>query len=188
MLKEENREQLGGGDTEKVFMVGHSVGAVHTATLFLHPDLLSISSEVKSPYAGIRKAVKGIVTFAPPFHFNVGIPASPPHIISAYYGSDDDIKAKSVYGLLQNAPDEIVKAYPKSFIGWCEKEPDGVRIPAVETLSLLNDRLAKLGVEEGRVHGPVIAKLHNRISSVWCLGSGQGEYWAEEAVEWMKSI
>ena len=188
VLKVENKEVLGGGDPQNIYMVGHSVGAVHTSSLFLHPSLLPISSDSPSPYAEIRQNVKGIVTFAPPCHFNVSIPASPPHILTAYYGSDEDIKSKSVYGLLQNADDEIIKAYPKSFIGWCEKEPDGVRIPASETLALLNERFGKIGIEKERVHGPVIAKQHNHISSVWCLGSGQGEEWADEAVQWINKI
>lgn len=156
------------GDTEKVFLYGHSAGASIVTSLYLHePAMLS---------ADLRAHVKGMVTLGAPFIFE-GPDSRVSEAIQQYYGGE--YERLCPYGLLKSATKETLAGLPPLFIMRAEKEPRGLVICHERTLELLNEK-AVTDVMADIVQG------HNHISPGVALSSGEGEEWGNKLVAWVK--
>jgi len=155
------------GDTNRIFLMGHSAGALNQSLLLLHPTLLSNE---------VRKRIKGAVFNGGAFRFEGRAVMVR---IQAYFGHDGMHITNSPYGLLRSASDAHVGRLPPVMNLLAEREPPFV----VESVHAFGDLLKSRGV---RVTD-YVAEGHNHISVNFALMTGQGEEWAEEAVNWMRS-
>ncbi|KLO08152.1 alpha/beta-hydrolase [Schizopora paradoxa] len=156
------------GDTDKVFLYGHSAGASIVSSLYLHePSLLG---------EGLRAHVKGIATLGAPFIFE-GPDSRVQDSILQYYG--DAYERLCPYGLLKSASSETLAGLPPLFVMRAEKEPRGLVICHERTLELLKEK----GITDVSSY---IAMGHNHISPGVALSSGEGEEWGNKLVAWVK--
>lgn len=164
------------GDTDNIFLIGHSAGASHVSTMLLHPEVMRLP-EAKA----IRRRIRGAILCAGTYHFSV-----PDHgiedLCAAFWGSMDAAHRGCAKGLLDTAPDEWVtgdEGLPPILFVEAEKDPQWLRTSRID----LVDALEKRGVEKIEV---VIAKDHNHVSAPAGLGIGDGEQWAVDVIDWIK--
>jgi len=98
-----------------------------------------------------------------------------------YYGSETAIKESSALALLNALPDSKVSEFPVLRTLICEKDPPGIKATQPKFIETLKAKGGK--IEE------VLVKKHNHVSLNLALNSGQkdGEVWAEELADWIKS-
>jgi acetyl esterase/lipase len=156
-------------DTDKFFLLGHSAGAIHVATLIFHPSILPLNSD-------IRKRVKGIVLMAGVYD----VVTSLKDTLVAYYGSESIAQEQSPSALLERMTAESIAAMPKILLVEGQYEPRA----QLETGKDFEQLLEKKQLPFKKI----IAKGHNHISVYAALSSGQGEEWAAETAEWMHRI
>jgi hypothetical protein len=154
------------GDTSRIFILGHSAGALNQSLLLLHPTLLR---------SDLRKRIKGAIFNGGAFRFE-GKGALVR--IQAYFGYDGLHITNSPRGLLHSASDEFVAQLPPIMNMLSEREP-----PLV--LSVVKDFSTLLKAREVQLTEYVI-RGHNHISANLALFSGEGEDWGEEVVRWIQ--
>jgi len=161
-------------DTDRIFLLGHSAGASHVITAFLLPDLLP------SP---IRARTKGVVLNGGPYTFRPELlppgAAIPGEVLEQYYGPGQ-IFEKEPLTLLLSASRELLGSLPPIIVSRAEREPE-----AIEQMNIRFLEAAKEKVPEKENIEEYIMKGHNHVSPSMCLGSGQGEEWADHVVEWI---
>lgn len=167
---------LGNGtepDTDQLFVLGHSAGAVHTFTVLAYPELYS-------PI--LHPRIKGALLFSGPYN------CIPPEgeeqqrleVITLYWGSLQAASELDPAALAASLPTDKVPSLPNIVLLVAEREGKRFHQSADNLYKSLIDR--KLDVKR------IFAKGHNHISVSWCLGTGQGEEWAEEVVEWINQF
>lgn len=157
-----------------VFVLGHSAGSNHVASLYLSPAVLPLDSPV-------RAATRGLCPGGGPYEFDFSAPPLlPPGVLEGYYGSQETALAQMPLKLLEDAPEELIKGLPEIFV--MKSEYDMVAIHRSNDLfvSALEGRL-------GRKVRYEAMKRHNHISPHWALLSGDGEEWAEDVAAWVKA-
>ncbi|KAF9267170.1 alpha/beta-hydrolase [Marasmius fiardii PR-910] len=161
------------GDLDSVFLMGHSVGAANVSTILLHPDFSPARSKVN---------VKGAVLISGPYDYDdtEGVITAAPEVVQNFYGGVESIKKNCPYGLLKDASEERIYSLPPIFMVEGENDPDSFKIVG-ESFQKALETLTKQTVSR------YIAQKHNHISLNLALGTGQGEEWAQQAVEWMRS-
>lgn len=160
------------GDTNRLFLMGHSAGAIHLTTFLLHaPSLLESTT--------LTPRIKGAVLSAGAYHFN-GPPVAPPTTLTQYYGTADQQKARVPLSLLEAASSDAVAQLPPILMVMAEHDVEGVIVTNDDFAALLEKRTGKK-IER------LIAQGHNHISPNWALSTGEGEDWGEKVAEWIKS-
>jgi len=161
------------GDTSKIYLMGHSAGALNQISTLLHPSMLN---------EDVRKRIKGIVLNGGAYH--VDFPPEevslPPLILNSYFGPSNERFAKMPLGMLKAAPESVVRSLPALMFITAEKEPKDLRISKEDMVKLLKER----GV------GDIVDyenPVHNHLSSIMALSSGEGDEWAYEMIKWMKA-
>ncbi|KAJ7056091.1 Alpha/Beta hydrolase protein [Mycena amicta] len=177
----EHPAELGQADTERVFLLGHSVGGVHALTMLLHPPILAGERGQK-----VKDAIKGAVLASSPYHFSpagVLLPNSTTtDAATAYYGSPESTEAYSPLGLLLSSPTPATVLPPLALVS-CEKDPTWFTAVGKDWVKATSELVPK--------PKEIFAKGHNHISITFALGaedSESGEQWAEEVVVWMNGL
>lgn len=155
------------GNTNRIFLMGHSAGALNQSLLLLHPSLLPNE---------LRKRIKGAVFNGGGFRFEGRAVMVR---VQAYFGYDGMHITNSPYGLLRSASDSLVSQLPPIMNLLGEREPPFVVESVHHFGELLKARNARVT--------EYVAKGHNHISGNLALSSGEGEEWAEYVVSWMRS-
>lgn len=154
------------GDTSRIFLCGHSAGALNQSLLLCHPTLLR---------SDIRQKIKGVVFNGGAFrleHKAVLVR------IQNYFGYDGLHITNSPYGLLRAATDDFVSKLPPILSIRAENDPSFIT-------SIVKDFNALCEARKVRVTEYVIPG-HNHISANLALLSGEGDQWGEDVVRWMK--
>ncbi|KAL0576635.1 hypothetical protein V5O48_005334 [Marasmius crinis-equi] len=169
----DHREYLEGGDQGSVFLMGHSAGAVNVVSILTHPELSREASGVN---------IKGVVLVSGPYDYDPeeAITASP-EIVQKFYGGLEETKRNCPIGLLKAAPKETLEQLPPVALVEGEYDPDSFKVVAAAFQKALK---GLTGQDAPRW----IAPKHNHLSLSYALGTGQGEEWAQQAAEWMKSM
>ena len=162
------------------FVLGHSAGSNHAASLFLLPSLLPLASPV-------RAATRGLVPCGGAYHFtfdvaSAGVTVLPPGVVDGYYGSAAGALANMPLRLLADAPEELVQGLPEIFVLRSEHEPAVIEGSNEAFVRALEGRLGL-----GRKVRYEVMKRHNHISPHWALLTGDGEEWAEDVAVWVKA-
>lgn len=157
----------------KIFVMAHSAGANHVATLYLSPTLLPLTSPV-------RAATRGLIPQGGAYKFDFSQPGLPPSVLEGYYGSQEAVLENMPVALLEKASEELIKGLPEVFVLRSEREPPLIKAG--------NDEFVKtLGERRGEAIKYEIMDGHNHISPHWALLSGQGEEWGEAVAAWVKA-
>jgi len=160
-------------DLDNLFIMGHSAGALCAATLFLLPEILADQD--------IQAKVSGVVLLSGLYHFKALSPKDDSeflNIVVTLWGSLEEVNAKSPCGLLESASPATVQALPNMLFVEGKWEPSWLLKGCEDFKHLLQQRTNR-SVQE------IAGSGHNHVSLVFALGTGQGEEWAEEAIEWM---
>ena len=160
-------------DLSNIFVLAHSAGGNHLASLYLSPDVMPLEHPV-------RAATRGLVPQGGAYRFYFEPePNGDPTVLEGYYGSRENTLANIPLELLKRASDELVKSLPEWFVLASEREPPDVRMSNDMFVQLLEERLGKKVKYE-------FMKGHNHISPHWALLSGEGEEWGEWVATWVK--
>ncbi|KZT20039.1 alpha/beta-hydrolase [Neolentinus lepideus HHB14362 ss-1] len=169
-------------DVENAFIMAHSAGATHIATLLLSQTILSPSVR-----PGFLSRIKKVVLNAGAYHFR-SEHAADPSVLEAYYGNTTELRDKEPLSLAEKASLDLIKSLPDTLMMRGEKEPRGLIVPNEEFRSELEKRLkdaggGRNGQTEVRL---IVNKGHNHISGHWALSSGEGEEWTEEVLTFLR--
>lgn len=159
-------------DVESLFLLGHSAGALHISTMLFLPDILP---------PALKSRIRGAVLVSGPYHFRGGANEFTP-VLEQYFGGAEEQTQNSPEALFLRAGDKHIEALPRLYLVEAENEPGWLRLPGKDFADMLDAHPAlKSTVPK------VFAKGHNHLSLTWALATGEGEEWAEESVQWMKS-
>jgi acetyl esterase/lipase len=166
-----------------VFIMGNSAGGVHISTFLLAPRFLEQRKSLLNGEKGIT--LKGAIELAVPFHFH-NSPALRGGMLKNYYGSDQDVRENSPFGLLEavaktgKSRDE--SGVPKILVLDADFDPvDEILEPTLDFVKLSKE-LWGTAVEYVKIPG------HNHISPPLALMSGdeEGEKWSEAVELWIQ--
>ncbi|KAF8530020.1 alpha/beta-hydrolase [Hysterangium stoloniferum] len=154
-----------GANKDKVYVMGHSAGGTHTATLFLNEDILRTEDE--------RAPLKGMILMGTAFE-------ALPHF-AVYYGPGE-LAPKTPLGLLKSKTSEKLKQLlpSKIFILVSERDPEWLHTVSENFKAALRSKEIVNIREE-------VMKGHNHISVQFNLSSGEGEEWGEQVAEFIKA-
>ena len=94
----------------KIFVMAHSAGANHVATLYLSPTLLPLDSPV-------RAATRGLIPQGSAYYFDLARQdLLPPGILDGYYASPETAAANMPLALLKDASAELLRSLPELFV------------------------------------------------------------------------
>ncbi|KAI1791601.1 alpha/beta-hydrolase [Ganoderma leucocontextum] len=156
-----------------IFVLSHSAGTNHLASLYLSPSLLPLDSPV-------RAATRGLIPQGSAYYFDLARQdLLPPGILDGYYSSPENAVANMPLTLLKDGSEELIKGLPEIFVLKSEREPPVIYAGSDVFVKVLEERLGK------KVRYDVM-QAHNHISPHWALMSGEGEEWAEDVATWVK--
>jgi len=162
-------------DTDTLVLMGHSAGAVHVATAIFSTDVIPENDE-------LRSKIVAVVLLSPPYDLSAMTnewPNAPIH--EKYWGTLDESKANDPLHLYRRLPDSTIKILPKLLMVEGEREPEWL----IDAGIVFQEEVKKRTGEQLK---KIVGRGHNHISLNWALSTGQGEEWAEEAVEWLRNI
>ena len=158
-------------DIDHIFVMAHSAGAAIVASAFLLPNFFPDS---------LKPRIHGLILQGGAYHFQTKAVAIPPVTVSAYYGTEEDIKKNQPLSLLKNASEDEIRSLPEVVLYVSDFEVPAIRESCGDFRQLLSNRVGR-PVEER------IMKGHNHISPHVALYTGQGEEWANEVADWAKA-
>ncbi|TFY53660.1 hypothetical protein EVG20_g10017 [Dentipellis fragilis] len=172
----EGEGEEGRYDWERVWLSGHSAGAIHAATMLLDTAVLPLDDPV-------RARIKKVVLLAAPMHFR-GEDTGPGPLL--YYGSPEAVEAHQPLALLENASPEVVRALPGIYMIEAERDPEFVKVAAEDWRVAFGERAGEVEAKGALV--VVRASGHNHLSLVWFVGGGEagGDGWVEGLVRWLR--
>ena len=164
---------MGQPDVEKIFLLGHSAGAAHLASLITSPTILSQDN---------RNRIKGLILLAGAYSYPLEDPSTAPHleVLRQYFGTDEALRKNEPLALVANADEAIIKGIPPVLVLKDEWEPPNVERDHGLFVSALKAR--GVIVEEHELKG------HNHISPGVALSSGEGEEWGKLVSEWVRKL
>ncbi|MCJ1313031.1 hypothetical protein MMC25_006707 [Agyrium rufum] len=173
------KKHFGTEQKRDLYIMGHSAGAVHTATFFLDPTFQDIRDSV--PYdAEEGVALKGILLLSPPAHFRDCDPSRREMLKTYYMGDAELIDQRCPVGLLEKADPS---AKQRAWISWCTYDPDDEVIRPDKVFAETWWRKERVGeLTDTCLEG------HNHVSPIYGLGTGvkEVEAWGEIVVAWLK--
>jgi pimeloyl-ACP methyl ester carboxylesterase len=159
-------------DLDSLFIMGHSAGAVHAATLILHPTLIPVDSD-------LRNRIKGVVLASGPYHYPRETESN---VFEAHWGTEENARENSAVSLLIKSFDRLPKEkLPQILLVDAQFEPKWIMKTGIDYHQLL----------EWHMGEPVlldVVKDHNHISLNCALSSGEGEEWGLRTANWIKSV
>ncbi|KAF4622629.1 hypothetical protein D9613_009271 [Agrocybe pediades] len=159
-------------DLNKIFIMGHSAGALHITTMIFNESVLPFDDE-------LRQRIVGIIPHGCPYELsNMGGSAGPG---AQYYGNIEAAIANSPLSLFRRLPQAGLDKLPHILMVEGENEPDWLKDAGNAFHGAVKERTGK---SVPRIFG----KGHSHISSTWALCTGQGEGWAEEIVAWIQQV
>jgi acetyl esterase/lipase len=161
-------EHLTDGDPVRLFVLGHSAGAVHVAGLFLMSSMLS---------AAVTRAVRGIALLGVPYEI---LNKRKPDFRAAaekYYGSAKKIAMNQPSALLRRADPAYIATLPPILNLTARSEP--------RVISSAMRVFAKEVKEKGGAIEEYVLDGHDHSSPILALGSGSGEEWGKYVAEWI---
>ncbi|KAA1470986.1 alpha/beta-hydrolase [Dentipellis sp. KUC8613] len=163
-------------DWERVWLSGHSAGAIHAATILLDPAVLPLDDP-------LRARIKKLVLLAAPMHFRSENTGPGPLM---YYGSPEAIETHQPLALLENASPEVLRALPGIYMVEAERDPEFVKAGAEDWRVAFGERVGAVGAKGELV--VVRAAGHNHLSLVWFIGGGEagGDGWVEGLIRWLQ--
>ncbi|KAF9803584.1 hypothetical protein IEO21_09643 [Rhodonia placenta] len=159
----------GEGDTENVFVLAHSAGGVHVASLLLSPALFV------SPLAA---ALKGVTLLGVPFDIGNGKQGEMWEAAMKYYGSAQKIRDKQPIWLLKRSDTRFISHLSPVCVAVAGSEPRRIVRASESFASILK--------EKGGCVEEVVLDGHDHMSPILALSSGHSEEWGEEMVEWIR--
>ena len=156
------------GDSDRVFLFGHSAGGIHLASYLLLPSLYRSSSAIGR--------VRGVILMGVPCEIS---PSRPQFYATAqiYYGNAKKVAANQPLNLLRRADNLHVHSLPPLWSIAAGSEPRAISA----SMRNFSGELRKRGgtVDEFVLDG------HDHLSPVLALSSGSGEEWGYDAVKWI---
>lgn len=161
-------EHLQEGDTSHVFVVGHSAGGVHVATMLLLPTLFSLP---------LVKAIRGVILMGVPYEVTNN--KALPFRIAAnnYYKGEKNVTLNQPLGLLHCANEKHVVSLPPLRNILAQSEPRRVKSA--------NRVFFEVFKRKGGTVQEIVLEGHDHVSPILALNSGIGEDWGEEAAKWI---
>ncbi|KXN82245.1 putative carboxylesterase 2 [Leucoagaricus sp. SymC.cos] len=163
-------------DLDSIFIMGHSAGATHAATIIFHQKLIPLGSD-------LRKRIKGVLLMGGIYHYVPGV-SNWKNIAEPYWGTEENANANSPLTLLlswfESASASGVKP-PKLLVLQAENEPKWIYEPGLDLHRVLEWQVGE-SVEY------VEAKGHIHVSLFCALSSGEGEEWGVKATDWMWDV
>jgi hypothetical protein len=167
-----------------VYLMGNSAGGVHISTFLFEPRFL----EQRLSYFSGEKSItlKGAIEVAVPCHFRKTT-TSRLETLRKYYGNENDVETKCVYGLLEaiihskKSREEV--GVPKVLALLGQYDPAYEIGEPMEDFVALWKKTWREGLEFAFMEG------HNHISPPLALMSGdaKGERWGEDVVKWIQA-
>ncbi|KAF9544851.1 alpha/beta hydrolase domain-containing protein [Agrocybe pediades] len=162
-------------DLNNIFLMGHSAGALHIATMMFEQNVLPWDDD-------IRQRVKGLILQGPPYDLSqMTTEWSTWAIHAQYWGNLEIMKANDPINLYRRLPGDVVDKLPGLLMVQGENEPDWLAYAGDRFHEAVKERT---GISLDRI----IAKGHNHISVNWALSTGVGEDWAEETLAWLAKV
>lgn len=157
-------------DLESIFLVGHSAGALHIATMLLLPNFIPVA---------LQRRIKGAVLVSGPYEFQ-SLDEEHTKLIEQYYGGRLDAEKNSPQVLLVRT--SAIDVLPPLLLVEAEREPRFLQMAGKNFYDTLLSFHPSTNVRM------ILAQGHNHFSIVWALSSGEGEEWGEQATEWMRAL
>ncbi|KAF5392247.1 hypothetical protein D9757_001535 [Collybiopsis confluens] len=162
-----SKPEHGGGNPEKVVLVGHSAGGLHIATnIYAAGDPTSRTSDPLSP------PVAGVVYLSTPFSFN-STPDARRSMLKAYYGADegDQLDSRAPVGLIEAIPKEKDSAVfdPKrlpTLIVVTQYDPEEIQSPVFQFVDRYRNKSPR-----GILPELTVVPGHNHLSTVCSIGT-----------------
>lgn len=157
------------GDTDRIFIMGHSAGGVHVAGFLLNPMTCTLSS----PF-------RGVIFIGVPYE----IPAANKVSVhfraaaEAYYGSAKNVASHQPLGMLRRARDEWISRLPPVRNLIAAREPRYISSAARTFAQLYASKGGS--IETGVLDG------HDHTSPIFSLCSGRTEGWGTDVAEWVR--
>lgn len=163
----------GVGDTERIYLTGHSAGGTLLLSMLLseNPRFVELDE--------VKQHIKGIAPRGAGCAFDLNPPPIVP-VFNNFYGSQEKSVALSPFGLLKDASQETLDSMPPLLIMHSGIEPPFISVPLNNFISLFEERT-------GRKLEVNIGEGHNHMSAHLALNSGEGEQWGEDLAKWVKS-
>lgn len=156
-------------DSARLFVMGHSAGGVHLATVLLKPVL----------FAPVAHAIRGVVLMGVPAAIPQGRPGFSTDAVQ-YYGSVKAMVRDHPLGLLRCVDGDHVKGLPPLRALRAGSEPRYIRTSMRTFVEVYSGKGGM--VEEMELEG------HDHLSPVLALYTGSGEEWGVQLVDWMMSV
>lgn len=159
------------GDTDRIFVMGHSAGGVHVAGLLLDPILFA-----RAP------PVRGVIFVGVPYEIPAANKTSG-HFraaAEAYYGSAKRVATYQPLGMLRRAHEDWISRLPPVRNLIAAREPRYIS-SAARTFAQL------YASKSGRIDTTVL-EGHDHTSPIFSLCSGQMEEWGTDVTEWIRGI
>ncbi|KAJ2934976.1 hypothetical protein H1R20_g2122, partial [Candolleomyces eurysporus] len=169
---------LGALQLDKLFILGHSAGAFHAASLLFNPDILPLDSSSNS---GLRSKIGGGALSGGPYDLSAVESGNPRgDLYQTYFGSVEEAKRNDILALVNRFPQSELGKLPDIVLIKAGEEPKFLDEASEELKKVLSKRLE-------RDQKIIVAARHNHISINWALGIGEGEEWAYELADWIWS-
>ncbi|KAI6002308.1 Alpha/Beta hydrolase protein [Pisolithus orientalis] len=156
------------GDSNRVFLLGHSAGGLHLASYLLLPSLFLSSSALG--------CVRGVILMGVPCEIS---PSRPQFysVAQTYYGNARKVAANYPLSLLRRAYESHILSLPPFWNVMAGSEPRAI---SVSMQTFTREFKSRGGtIEEFVLEG------HDHLSPILALSSGSGEDWGLDVVRWI---
>ncbi|KII86579.1 hypothetical protein PLICRDRAFT_55506 [Plicaturopsis crispa FD-325 SS-3] len=157
-------------DVDSIFLFGQSAGAAHVSTLLFDKAVLAAASE------RILPRVRGVVLCGGPYTFKS---ASNLSLLAHYYGTPEETARREPLGLLEDASSAHLARLPDIFFVSAEHDLREILLAKAAFKPAIESRFGKEIPE-------LMGRQHNHFSVVMAPGSGVGEEYCEDVVNWMR--
>lgn len=163
-------ENLSKGDSNRVFILGHSAGGVHVTGMLFIPSLFTPK---------VARSIRGVALLGVPYELS---DHKRPHIHAAsiqYYGSAKNVTANQPLGLLRRADEAYIGRLPPIRNMRAQSEP--------RVLANGVQAFTRLFKEKGGIVEEFVLEGHDHLSPILSLSCGTGEEWGDDIVKWINS-
>ncbi|KAK0191973.1 Alpha/Beta hydrolase protein [Armillaria mellea] len=148
-----------------IYVLGHSAGAMNMFTILALPELYSPT---------LHPRIKGAILLSGCYTFE-DMPADMRDSVRLYYGEDAEARQRVPLALV----DSMSIPTSQLLLGIGERD-----IPCLHpAMQKFGEALKGKGVS----YNEFVAQEHNHVSLVFALGTGQGEEWAEDVINWISA-
>lgn len=158
------------GDASRIFCLAHSAGGVHVLSMLMSPTSL-----LKKPVPTMR----GVFLLGVPCDFTNNRSPSSRAAAESYYEGSKKLAKHHPIGLLTGINTDHVLSLPPIKNMLAESEPRALKKGIQNFWELYR--------QKGGVIEDVLLDGHDHPSPVLALGSGIGEEWAEDIVQYIRS-